>query len=48
VRALDFLDSEIVLIGSSRLAAPKRLFVGHSATKIMRALRVPMIVWPRD
>ncbi|AQT82304.1 hypothetical protein B1R94_28255 [Mycolicibacterium litorale] len=48
VRALDFEDSEVVLVGSSRLAQPKRLFLGHSASKIMRALPVPMIVWPRD
>ncbi len=48
VQGLDFADSEVVLIGSSRLAQPKRLFVGHSASKIMRALSVPMIVWPRD
>jgi nucleotide-binding universal stress UspA family protein len=48
VQGLDFADSEIVLIGSSRLAQPKRLFIGHSASKIMRALPVPMIVWPRD
>lgn len=47
VQGLDFADSEVVLIGSSRLAQPKRLFVGHSASKIMRAVPVPMIVWPR-
>ncbi|MCX2929352.1 universal stress protein [Mycobacterium sp. CVI_P3] len=47
VQELDFQDSEIVLVGSSRLAQPKRLFLGHSASKIMRALAVPMIVWPR-
>jgi nucleotide-binding universal stress UspA family protein len=48
VLGLDFQDSDVVLIGSSRLAQPKRLFLGHSASKIMRALPVPMIVWPRD
>ncbi len=48
VQGLDFSDSEVVMIGSSRLAQPRRLFVGHSASKIMRALPVPMIVWPRD
>ena len=48
VQGLQFDDSEVVMIGSSRLAAPRRLFLGHSATKIMRALPVPMIVWPRD
>ena len=48
VQGLEFADSEVVLIGSSRLAAPRRLFVGNSASKIMRALPVPMIVFPRD
>lgn len=48
VQGLEFAESEVVLIGSSRLAQPKRLFVGHTASKIMRALPVPMIVWPRD
>ena len=47
VGAMEFSDSEIVMIGSSRLAQPKRLFLGHSASKIMHALPVPMIVWPR-
>lgn len=47
VEGLDFESGEVVLIGSSRLAQPKRLFLGHSASKIMRALPVPMIVWPR-
>lgn len=47
VQELDFLDSEIVMVGSSRLGQPRRLFLGHTASKIMRALPVPMIVWPR-
>lgn len=47
VQDLAFDDSEVVMIGSSRLAQPRRLFVGQSASKIMRALPVPMIVWPR-
>ncbi len=48
VRGLNFNADEVVVIGSSRLAAPKRLFVGSSASKIIRALKVPMIVVPRD
>lgn len=48
VEGVDFSDSEVVLMGSSRLAAPRRLFLGRSATKILRALPVPLIVWPRD
>lgn len=45
---LDFSPSEVVMVGSSRLAGPKRLFIGSSASKILRALPVPMIVVPRD
>lgn len=48
VRELEFESSEIVLVGSSRLAGPRRLFIGASANKMLRALPVPMIVVPRD
>lgn len=48
VSELKFDDSEIVLVGSSRLAGPRRLFIGASANKMLRALPVPMIVVPRD
>jgi nucleotide-binding universal stress UspA family protein len=48
VRGLSFAKDEVVVIGSSPLATPKRLFVGRSASKIIRALKVPMIVVPRD
>ena len=48
VGALDFSPSEIVLVGSSRLAGPRRLFIGASASKMLRALPVPMVVVPRE
>lgn len=48
VSSLDFLDDEIVLVGSSRLAGPRRLFLGASAMKMLRVLEVPMVVVPRD
>lgn len=48
VSELKFDASEIVLVGSSRLAGPRRLFIGSSANKMLRALPVPMIVVPRD
>lgn len=48
VEGLDFVPGEIVLLGSSRLAQPKRLFIGASANKILRALPVPVMVVPRD
>lgn len=48
VNALEFSPSEIVMVGSSRLAQPRRLFIGRTATKLMRLLTVPMVVVPRD
>lgn len=48
VQALDFSPSEIVLVGSSRLAGPRRMFIGASANKMLRALPVPMVVVPRE
>ena len=47
VRALDWHDGEIVLVGSSRLATPHHLFLGSTAAKMLRELPVPMIVVPR-
>jgi nucleotide-binding universal stress UspA family protein len=48
VQVLEFVADEMVLVGSSRLASPKRLFIGAAANKMLRALPVPMIVVPRD
>ena len=48
INALEISPSEIVMVGSSRLAQPRRLFLGRTATKMMRVLPVPMIVVPRD
>lgn len=48
VSRLEFSASEVAIVGSSRLAAPKRIFLGRTANKIMRVLSVPMIVVPRD
>ncbi|EMY35223.1 universal stress family domain-containing protein [Arthrobacter crystallopoietes BAB-32] len=48
IERLDWDDSEIVLIGSSRLAARSRIFLGTTANKMLRALPVPMVVVPRD
>ncbi|KQO96793.1 universal stress protein [Leifsonia sp. Leaf264] len=47
VRALDWEPGEMVLVGSSRLAAPRHLFLGSTAAKMLRELPVPMIVVPR-
>lgn len=47
VSRIDWQPGEIALVGSSRLAQPRRLFLGSTAGRILRALPVPMIVVPR-
>lgn len=48
IEDLKWDNSEIVLIGSSRLAQRRQLFLGTTADKMLRALPVPMVVVPRD
>lgn len=48
VASLSFEESELVLLGSSRLGAPRRVFLSAAAHRISRALPVPMVVVPRD
>lgn len=48
IERLDWDESEVVVIGSSRLAARSRIFLGTTANKMLRALPVPMVVVPRD
>lgn len=47
VDRLDWQDGEALLIGSSRLARHRSIFLGSTAGRILRALPVPMIVVPR-
>lgn len=46
VDGLDWEDGEILVIGSSRLAHPRSIFLGSTANRILRALPVPMFVVP--
>ena len=48
VSKLDWRDGDMIMVGSSRLGAPKRLFLGSTAAKMLRVLDVPMMVVPRD
>jgi nucleotide-binding universal stress UspA family protein len=48
VSKLDWRDGDLIMVGSSRLSAPKRLFLGSTAAKMLRVLDVPMVVVPRD
>lgn len=47
VARLSWLPGEVVLVGSSRLAQPRRLFLGSTAAKMLGVLPIPMIVVPR-
>ncbi|GAA3030755.1 universal stress protein [Gordonia defluvii] len=46
VERLDWHDGDILLVGSSRLAAPQRIFLGSTAAKMLRVLSVPVVVLP--
>lgn len=48
VRKLSWHDGDLIMVGSSRLSAPRRLFLGSTAAKMLRVLEVPMVVVPRD
>lgn len=45
---LGWEDGDIVLVGSSRLCAPRRIFLGSTAAKMLRVLDVPLVVIPRE
>ena len=47
VAHLDWLPGELILVGSSRLAQPRRLFLGSVAAKLLSEIPVPMVVVPR-
>lgn len=48
VADLDWQPGEMVLVGSSRLARRRHIFLGSTAARMLRALPVPMIVIPRE
>jgi nucleotide-binding universal stress UspA family protein len=48
VNKLGWHDGDVIMVGSSRLAQPRQLFLGSTAAKMLRVLQVPMIVVPKD
>lgn len=48
VNKLDWHEGDIIMVGSSRLAQPRRLFLGSTAAKMLRVLQVPMVVIPKE
>jgi nucleotide-binding universal stress UspA family protein len=47
VRHLAWDPSELAVVGFSRLAQPRRLFLGSTAAKMLREIPVPLVVVPR-
>jgi nucleotide-binding universal stress UspA family protein len=47
VAHLSWEPGELAVVGSSRLAEPRRLFLGSTAAKMLHELPVPMVVVPR-
>ncbi|MFH5206677.1 universal stress protein [Antrihabitans spumae] len=48
VNKLEWHDGDLIMVGSSRLAQPRRLFLGSTAAKMLRVLQVPMVVVPKE
>jgi nucleotide-binding universal stress UspA family protein len=46
VDGLEWRDGDLLMLGSSRLAPPRRLFIGSVAARILRSLEIPMVVTP--
>jgi nucleotide-binding universal stress UspA family protein len=48
VEGLDWEEGDLLMLGSSRLAPPRRLFIGSTAARILRHLEVPIVVTPGE
>ncbi|MFD0364067.1 universal stress protein [Nocardia sp. GCM10030253] len=48
VNKLEWHEGDLIMVGSSRLAQPRRLFLGSTAAKMLRVLQVPMVVVPKE
>lgn len=47
LKKLQWEDGDLLVVGSSRFAAPRRIFLGSTAARILAAVDVPVIVVPR-
>ncbi len=48
IDGIGWKSGEVVIVGSSRLAENRKIFLGSMANKILRTLPVPMVVVPRE
>jgi nucleotide-binding universal stress UspA family protein len=47
LKKLNWDESDVLVVGSSRVAAPKRVFLGSTAVRILAGTDAPVIVIPR-
>jgi nucleotide-binding universal stress UspA family protein len=47
LKKLNWDDGDLLVVGSSRFAAPRRIFLGSTAARILAAVDVPVIVIPK-
>lgn len=48
LKKLNWDEDDLLVVGSSRFAAPKRIFLGSTASRILAGTDAPVIVIPRD
>ncbi len=48
LKKLNWDESDVLVVGSSRFAAPKRLFLGSTAARILAGVDAPVVVVPRE
>ena len=48
LKKLNWKDTDVLVVGSSRFAAPRRIFLGSTAARILAGTDAPVIVVPRD
>jgi nucleotide-binding universal stress UspA family protein len=48
LKKLRWDDGDLLVVGSSRFAAPRRIFLGATAARILAGVDVPVVVVPRD
>ncbi|MGB3483147.1 MAG: universal stress protein [Mycobacterium sp.] len=48
LRKLRWEDGDLLVVGSSRFAAPRRIFLGSTAARILASVDVPVVVVPKS
>jgi nucleotide-binding universal stress UspA family protein len=48
LKKLNWDDSDLLVVGSGRFAAPRRIFLGSTAARILAGVDAPVIVIPRE